>query len=222
MQQYRALLAVGRSWGSKGEAASLRIVLWSRVAALPGRLRRNPHPELENSQDRSLSLSQFDAKAPVSPRETGACVSAWCGHSDGRVRSVLHRSASLTLPLGKLDAPPGSRCGQKSVRMRALISNAATAASRLRHSARPCGSARHAAAWLPTVSGRVLHPLASRARTVGRAQRHPARHGNGDGPLTASAPRLPGCLAGIPFPSSRTCGTIFKHAVSLRATRPVR
>jgi hypothetical protein len=30
------------------------------------------------------------------------------------------------------------------------------------------------------------------------------------------------CLAGDRFPSSRTCGTIFKRAVSLRATRPVR
>ena len=29
-------------------------------------------------------------------------------------------------------------------------------------------------------------------------------------------------LAGTPFPSSRTCGTIFKRAISLRATRPVR
>jgi hypothetical protein len=100
-------------------------------------------------------------------------------------------NASLTLPLGKLDAPLGSRSGPSSVQMRALISNAATAASRLRHSARPCGFAQPVAAWPPTVSGRVLHPLASRARTVGRARRDSAQHGSGDGPLTAAASALP-------------------------------
>jgi hypothetical protein len=112
-------------------------------------------------------------------------------------------NASLTLPLGKLDAPPGSRCSPKSVRMRALISNAATAASRLRHSARPCGFAQRVAAWLPTVSGRVLHPLASRARTVGRARRHERSAGRSSRTLT-----MPGRLVIQPasaLPSSSIC-----------------
>jgi hypothetical protein len=101
-------------------------------------------------------------------------------------------NASLTLPLGKLDEPPGSRRGLSSVQMRALISNAATAASRLRHSARPCGSARHAAAWLPTGSARAA-PSARR----GAAFRTTRERGWSAHCQRATTARLP---SGHPFP----------------------